>query len=233
VSAPTLTSQTGSTWNDIVGTSETTGTLSWNTGDLILCTGFTEDASLTISTPTATGLTFSALGTAQATASSCWQHAWTATAATTSSSVVTGAIGAGGTGMRGIHAFAFGNCSGFTRTNLATQTSTKTVSVTRGGANSFIVAQLADWSASGISGLGWTPAGQTQLQAANSANATAFLAYWGDQGSTGTTSYGATGITGTKYTVFAIEVLGAGGGPVVNPVKPTILRQAVSRAANW
>lgn len=218
--AATLTSQTGSTWTDIAGTSETTGTLNWNTGDLILCMGFSEDATLTISTPTATGLTFAALGTVQATAASCWAHAWTATAATTSSSVVTGAIGAGGTGMRGIHALSFGNCTGFVRTNLGTQTSTKVVSITRTQANSLIVAQLADWSASGIAGLGWTPAGQTQLQAANSVNATAFLAYWGDQGATGSTSYGATGISGTKYTVTGIEVLGTVGGSTAEHVFP-------------
>lgn len=222
--APTLTSQTGSTWSDQVNTSEGTGTLSWNSGDRILVVGFTEDQTTTLSTPTATGLTFAALGAAITTGSSCWAHAWEATAGSSGSSAVTATIATGaGTAMRGIHAFAFGGCTGFVRTNGAGIDSTETVSVTRTQANSFMAFASADWSASGIGGLGWTPAGQTQLQAANTAGATAFAAYWGDQGATGTTNYGTTGLAGTAFSKFAVEVLGTvataslGRQPIVAP----------------
>jgi hypothetical protein len=210
VAAPTLTSQTGSTWTDIVVPPEATGTLTWNSGDRILVIGFTEDQTITLATPTATGLTFAPLGTAMTTPSSCWAHAWTATAGSSGSSAVSAAAGTGtGTADRGLHAFAFGNCTGFVRTDGAAVNSTQTVSVTRTQANSFMVALLADWSASGTTGLGWTPAGQTQVQSATTADATAFAAYWGDQGSTGTTSYGATGLPGTAFSKFAVEVLGS------------------------
>jgi hypothetical protein len=211
VPAPTLTSQTGSTWGDTVNTSEVTGTLTWNSGDRILVVGFTEDQTTTLGTPTATGLTFAALGTAITTSNSCWAHAWQATAAGTSSSAVTATIATGaGTAMRGIHALAFGGCTGFARTNGAAINSVQTVSVTRTQANSMIVFQTADWSSSG-GALAWTPAGQTQLQAADTVGASAYAAYWGDQGATGTTSYGTSGLAGNAYSKFAVEVLGTVG----------------------
>jgi len=233
VPAPTLTSQTGSTWTDLVNTNEVTGTLTWGTGDQILVVGLTEDAAFVLGTPTATGLTFTALGSAQATASSCWAHAWTATAASPSSSTVNSVPSGGGVGMRGIHALAFSGCTGFVRTSLGTQTSTQTVSVTRTQANSFMVAGLADWSAAGTGGLGWTPAGQTQLQAATTADATMFLAYWGDQGATGTTAYGTTGLAGTKYTIFGVEVLGTVGGATFVAPPPLAVGQAVNRSYTY
>ena len=217
MSAPTLTSQTGSTWTDQVNTDEVTGTLTWNSGDRILVVGFTEDQSLTLGTPTATGLTFGDLGTPITTANSCWMHAWQATAGSSGSGAVTGPRATGtGTGMRGIEAYAYGNCTGFTRTDGAGANSTQTVSVTRGQANSGMVFASADWSAGGTGGLAWTPAGQTQDQAAhNASGATAFAAHWGDQGSTGTTSYGTSGLAGTVFNKFAVEVLGTvSAGPV-------------------
>lgn len=234
MAAPTLTSQTGSTWTDFVSTSETTGTLTWGTGDRILVVGFTEDQSRTLDVPTATGLTFSALGAAITTANSCWMHAWQATAASPSSGAVSAAILVGaGNAMRGIHAFAFGGCTGFTRTD-GPVSSAQTVSVTRGQANSFAVFASADWSASGIGGLGWTPAGQTQVQAAHlNPQATAFAAYWGDQGATGTTSYGTTGLAGTTYTKLAVEVLGTVGGPAFLAGPPLVVAQAVNRSFTY
>jgi hypothetical protein len=234
VAAPTLTSQVGSTWTDVVVAPETTGTLTWGTGDQILVVGVTEDQTITLATPTATGLTFAALGTAITTASSCWIHAWTATAASPGSSTVSAAAGTGtGTADRGLHAFAFGGCTGFVRTNGAAINTTQTVSVTRTQANSFVVVVAGDWSASGVGGLGWTPAGQTQVQAAHTVNATTFSAYWGDQGSTGTTSYGMTGLAGTAFSKAAIEVLGTVGGATFIAPPPVIVGQAVNRSNTY
>lgn len=213
MAAPTLTSQTGSTWSDRVNTDEVTGTLTWNSGDRVLVVGFTEDQTLTLGTPTATGLTFTALGSPITTSNSCWMHVWQATAASSGSGTVTGPRATGtGTGMRGIHAFAWGGCTGFVRTDGAGANSTETVSVARTQGNSAVVFASADWSAGGTGGLGWTPAGQTQVQAAhNASGATAFCGYWGDQGSTGTTSYGTTGLAGSNFNKVAVEVLGTAG----------------------
>lgn len=233
MSAPTLTSQTGSTWTDVVGTSEVTGTLTWNVGDRVLVVAVTEDTSFILNTPTATGLTFAPLGTAIGSPSICWVHAWEATAGSSGSGAVTATVVTGGSQARGIHAFAWGNCNGFVRTNLATQTTTQVVSVTRTGANSGMVTASGDWSASGVGGLGWTPAGQTQVQAATNANCSAFAAYWGDQGSTGTTSYGSTGLAGTKFTVMGVEVLGVAGGPAFVAPAPVVIAQAVNRSYTY
>jgi hypothetical protein len=209
MAAPTLTSQVGSTWNDVSNPPETTGSLSWNSGDRILVIAYTEDNTLTLNTPTATGLTFSALGTAIATSNTCWMHAWQATAGSSGSGTVSATAGIGtGSAMRGLHAFAWGNCTGFVRTNGAGINSTQTVSVTRTQSNSAMVFASADWSASGVSGLAWTPAGQTQVQSSTGGGSSAFAARWGDQGATGTTSYGTTGLSGTTYSKFAVEVLG-------------------------
>lgn len=212
MAAPTLTSSAGSDYTDNAAVSEVTGTLTWNSGDRILVVAMTEDQSFTLNTPTATGLTFSALGSAVTPSNSCWLHAWSATAGSSGSSAVT-ATRAGGTGvaMRGIYAFAYGGCTGFARTNKAGVDATETVSVTRTQANSAMVAWAGDWSASGTSGIGWTPAGQTQLIAQTNVGATAVVAHWGDQGATGTTAYGTTSLPGTAFTVSAVEVLGTAG----------------------
>lgn len=215
--APTLTSETSSTWSDNVNTDEVTGTLTWNSGDRILVIGMTEDQGFTLAVPTATGLTFSALGTAITVSSSCWLHAWTATAGSSGSGAVTVARSVGtGIAMRGAYAFAFGGCTGFVRTNKGggsgTVNSTEVVNVTRTQANSFMVGWAGDWSASGTSGIGWTPAGQTQLIAQTNTGATAVVARWGDQGATGAADYGTTGLPGTAFTVAAVEVLGTVGG---------------------
>lgn len=234
MAAPTLTSQVGSTWTDIVVPPETSGTLTWGAADRILVVGFTEDSTVTLATPTATGLTFAALGAAQATASSCWVHMWEATAASGGSTTVSAAAGTGsGTADRGIHAFAYSGCTGFVRTSGATLNTTKTVSVTRTQANSCAVFIAADWSATGIAGLAWTPAGQTQVQAATTANATAFAAHWGDQGSTGTTAYGMTGVSGTKYTLAAVEVLGTVGATYVRTPGPRPRQAVAQRFLGW
>lgn len=234
MAAPTLTSSTSSDYTDNAAVSEVTGTLTWNSGDRILVVAMTEDQSFTLATPTATGLTFTALGSAVTPSNSCWLHAWEATAAGSGSSAVT-ATRSGGTGvaMRGIYAFAYGGSTGFVRTNKAGVNATETVSVTRTLANSAIVFWSADWSASGTGGIGWTPAGQTQLIAQTNTGATAVVGRWDDQGATGTTAYGTTGLAGTAFTVAAVEVLGtAPSGTDANATEATAAGAAQSPAAS-
>lgn len=212
--APTLTSQVSSTWTDTLNGAETTGSLSWNSGDRILVMGVTEDAASTLALPTATGLTFAALGSALAAGSNCWVHCWEATAGSTSSSVVTANNGEANSAMRGIWVSAWGSCTGFLRTNGTQGVTTQTVSVTRTGANSGIGFIGGDWSAGGVAGIGWTPAGQTQIQAVAHANMTGVCAYWGDQGAAGTTSYGTSGLASRKWSQIAVEILGSTATPV-------------------
>lgn len=233
--APTLTSQASSTWSDSASTDEvTTGALSWNSGDRILVLGLTENSTFTLNTPTATGLTFSALGSPLLTTNEAWMHAWQATAGSSGSGNITGPVGEVNSAMRGIWCSAWGNCNGFVRTNAQNVTG-QTLSVTRTQANSAMAMAAADWNAVGIGGLtGWTPAGYTQVQAEAHADVTAFAAYWGDQGATGTTSYGTTGLSGTRsWTQIAVEILEAAAA-AVRPRPPIVSPGwAVVRAANY
>ncbi len=217
--APTLTSQTSSTWTDTTASSEVSGTLTWNSGDRILVLGVTEDTANTISTPTATGLTFSALGSALATSSNCWAHAWQATAGSSGSGAVTGPAGQVLSAMRGIWCSAWGGSTGFVRTN-AQGSATDTLSITRTQANSAIAFIAGDWNAAGATSPGWVPSGFTQVQALAHVNVSAFAAYWGDQGSTGSTSYGPDGLTGSrKWTQIGVEVLGTTSTAVSGPLR--------------
>lgn len=217
--APTLTSQTSSTWTDTVATSEVSGTLTWGSGDRILVLAITEDTGSTLNTPTATGLTFSALGSALAVSSNCWAHAWQATAASASSGAVTAAAGQVNSAMRGIWCSAWGGCTGFVRTN-AQGTATKTVSVTRTQDSSAVAYIGGDWNAVGATSPGWVPAGFTQIQAVAHANVSAFAAWWGDQGAAGSTAYGPSGLTGTrKFTHIGVEVLGTASTAVSGPLR--------------
>jgi hypothetical protein len=213
VAAPTLTSSAISTWSDNANVDEVTATLTWNSGDRVVVVGMTEDQGFILSTPTATGLTFTALGTAVTVANSCWLHVWTATAGSSGSGAITASRATStGVAMRGIAAFAFGGSTGFVRTNkgggAGTVNSTQTVSVTRTQANSAVVVVIGDWSAGSSGSATWTPAGATQLVAQTNTGGTAFVARWGDQGATGTTSYGTSGAGGSAFTISAVEVLG-------------------------
>src|ERR1044071_4217792 len=182
--APTLPSSTTSTWTDTVASAEVSGTLTWNSGDMILVIGLTEDTNETINLPTATGLTFAALGSALAAASNCWAHVWQATAGSSGSGAVTAAAGQVQTAMRGIWCTAWGGGTGFVPTN-SQGTTTDTLSITRTQANSAIAVGFADWNAVGATSPGWVPSGFTQVQALAHTNVSAFAAYWGDQGATG------------------------------------------------
>lgn len=72
--------------------SKNTASVAWNAGDVITCWGFTGDNTITLTNPpTATGLTFSNVLLSNV-ASRGKLYLWTATAASSSSAVVTGSI---------------------------------------------------------------------------------------------------------------------------------------------
>lgn len=91
--AASLISATVSTNFNVAGVNNVkdTASVSWQAGDLIACWGFTGDNATTLTSPAATGLTFSNVLTSN-TGSRGKLYLWTATAASTSSSTVTGTI---------------------------------------------------------------------------------------------------------------------------------------------
>lgn len=212
---PTVSAYQQSNWAD-TGEPDVTPSLSWSSGDLIICLGSTEDNTLVLlNTPTATGLTFSALaGFPTNTASHVKLYAWSATAGGTSSGAITATRGDSQAGGRGIACFAFTGSDGIgTIAIQVANGSTTTQSLARGFDNSAVIQVMADWSATTDVTVSWTPAGFTQRVAQNvSGAATFFVGSWTDQGAAGTTSYGFSAGAGTNYSVATIEVKGAAGG---------------------
>lgn len=215
---PTLSNFQTSTWSDLSSGSEVTPTLTWSSGDLIIVVGGTESGSWTINTPTATGLSFSlvtSVGTGDG--SNTTAYMWSATAGSGGSSAITSTVVEGGSAARGIAAYAYSGSGGLGNTGTIVGSSSKTINLTRGTANSAVVAVLNDWQAVSDTTVNTSPAGGTVRVAQESpAHATFFSADWGDQGSTGTTSYGITDHTGTvDMAGIVLEVEGLAGGSTI------------------
>jgi hypothetical protein len=213
MAAPTLVDYQQSNWADSVSTSEVTPTVTWQAGDFLVVLGATEDnASATLNTPTATGLTFAAVtGTPTNTANQTKLYAWTATAASSSSGAVTGSNSDGTGRARGIAVFVYRGSGGLGNKAVATGLgATTTQSLVRGSSNSAVVQVWGDWSAGTGTTVTWTPSGQTQRIAQFiSGVASFFVANWGDQGSPGTTSYGFSGGNGTAFSAITLEITGS------------------------
>lgn len=211
MAAPTLRDYVESVWSDQVsaGTEASTAALDWTTsGDLILVLGATENNDQTLATPTATGLTFSAMsGTPTNTSNSCKAYAWSATASGSGSSTVSSTSG-GGTSQRGLSAWAFGDSSGL-GTPVVNVGTGRTVSMTVAGPDSTVVMVLADWTATSDVAFTSTPSGATVREAVNGTGATFLVLEWTNQAA-GTRNYGVnTDWTGTgTISKVAVEVKG-------------------------
>lgn len=211
---PTLSDYQESNFSDNTSGSETTASATWSSGDLIVVLGITADnGSATLATPTASGLTFSAVsGTPTNTTNRTKVYAWTATA------------GAGGSGTiaavkndiitSGLAAFVFTGSDGIGGAAIsAALGSTTTQSLTRTGENSHVVQIWGDWNAVNDTTVTWTPSGETQREAVFvSGQSTFFVASWGDQGASGTTSYGFSGFAGGQMSAVTLEIVGTSGG---------------------
>lgn len=235
---PTVVDYSDSDEDDSLNT-ETTGSLSWQTGDIILVFGGTENGALTLNNPTATGLTFGSpevelnLGNSDSLAKA---YLWYTTAGSNGSGSISATRGDSVTGYRFIAAYVIRGSDGIGNTNTITNSSSKTISLTRGGDNSIVLTSLVDWNALTDTTVTTVPSGGNQrLAYGNGANYGVFVLDWGDQGSAGTASYGITDQTGTsKNEGIAVEVKGTvasgdsnvahvnirGGGPQLSSIYP-------------
>jgi len=213
-----------STWTG-TGTSKSTstggngsGTVSWQAGDTVYVFGATAQASsTTLGTPTHSGANlpaFAAVGAAVGSGSQCWAHTWSAVATGSGSSVIS-ETATSSADPWGIIAWVVRGSDG-TGTRASDVSAAKTVSLTRSDAHSLVFEIIADYAAGSVS-LTWTPSGQTQREATQSAGLYSVgVADWGDQGSAGATSYGVSaGFDATgPLTKIALEILGTVGGDV-------------------
>lgn len=214
--APVWGTPAQTTWN-VAGASKATtvggtgsGSLSWVAGDTVLVLGVTADQATTLNTPTATGLTFTALGLPVTTGNSCWGQRWTAVAAAAGSGAVTGNA-ANTTVPWGIIAWSVSGSDGVGQQHCLAGVNGLTQPVTTTDDHSSLHELIGDWGAAAVAGLTWTPTGQTQRQGSNfSPDYSVFAADWADQGTAGIASYGIAGITasGQNYTRVVVEMLG-------------------------
>ena len=144
LSPPTLVQYDETEWTTS-GTSKVTGTITWQTGDVIIIIGATEDQAVTF-TPTATGLTFSADSPLTA-GSTCWANSWRVTAGSGGSSVVT-LTRAGSSGQYGASVWVWRG-SGGVGIRATDSTAAKSVLLARGGHNSCVVAGAFDFELCG------------------------------------------------------------------------------------
>lgn len=196
------------------GTTKTTGTLTWLTGDVIVVLGMTSDNSQLMATPTNTGtaLTFNVVsGTPTTTASSCKGYAWVAIAGADSSGTISAVADSADSG---IVAFQYRASDGLGATAIsASLGATTTQSLVRGGNNSAVAQIWGDWNAVNDTTVTWTPAsGNTQDVAVFTTGSTIFAGDWTDEGSAGTTDYGFSGFAGGDMTAITLEILGTAGG---------------------
>jgi len=210
--AVTFSDTKASTWAARASSPETTASLTWSAGDLVIVVGATEDSTVTLSTPTATGLTFTLV--TSYTGGGCNVYIWKATAASSGS----GAISSTYTNSRavGLRAYAISGHNGTGATGAGRAAAgVLTRSLTRTGANSGVVGVLGEFNATNDTAVTASPAtnGTVDDAAFTSGAATLYSARWTDQGTAGATSYGIGSFSGTAdMSIAVVEILAAAGG---------------------
>ena len=211
--APTLVQYAETSWST-TGSSKATGTVTWQSGDiLVVLLGTADQGTNPTNLPTATGLTFAAISGAACTAASdCYANAYSATAGSGGSSAVTSPTMSGSLPW-GMAVWVWRGSTGLGNVGSSTTTANNnlTQSLIRAGTNSTVCGGLFDWAAASASGYGWTPAVANDRQHQQvSGQYTVYVADWGSQDGAGTTSYGITGVSGAgPFARLFVEVKGS------------------------
>lgn len=244
--APTLISYTETSWVGNVS-SVTTASLSWDTGDVIVCLMASAGANtLSWSTPTTTGtgLTFTLAKGHNTTATDCGAAIYTAVAAATSSGTVTEAPTSSFTNHIGLGVYVARGSAGVGSSALGTGTG-RTVSLAPTGADGMIVWGAFDWSAS--ANQGYAPASPTTHstsapgpnasphEAVDGTEYTFYVAELDDQTSAGAVSYGigGSGAAPGPLTIVACEVKAGVGGGGAHSAPLVVPSGAAQRASSW
>lgn len=193
-------------------TTPKTAAITWSAGDLIVVTGLVADTGGSMATPTFSGGTFTAIGTALTTASHCWGHKWQCEATSGGSGNVSATMSGGLPWGYIVHVFATGTHAGIGN-HSATGSTPQTASLAVSEDSSVIMA-LGDWDVGTDLTSDWTPAGATERNAEVIAgNYTNYVADWADR-TAGTVSYGISVTpSGGAYTKLLVEVLHDAGSP--------------------
>jgi hypothetical protein len=207
VTAPALIAYAETTWTG--SGAKSTGSITWQAGDLIVVLATNSNASQTIAAPTATGLTFTDGGAVGTSGVTDLGDSWSAVAAAGGTQAVSSTCAT----FWGMAVWVWRGSAGIG--NRATSiTSAKTVSLVRSGGNSCVVLVSSDFAAAAVTGYSFTPAAANDRQHVQEGSTySVYAADFGDQGSAGTASYGTTGETSSgPFTSVALEILGTAGG---------------------
>jgi hypothetical protein len=218
---PWLIAYAETAWN--TAGSKSTGSVTWQAGDLVVVLGACESTGSTIATPTFAGGTLAA-GGAVGSGSQCQANSWTCTPASGGSGAVSS------TGASALHyglavwVFRYHGGAG-ARAGVAD--TTLAVSLTRQQPHSRVVQIIGDYNATAVAGA-WTPAVLNSRQAAVDGTLYAYyVADWDDQGSAGATSYGRTATSGT-WSKIALEIIGGQQPPAAGAAEVTASRSRVA-----
>lgn len=230
MAAPTLVGYSEANAGVASGASVTTGTLSWQTNDVIVLFGATEGGTSgeTFGTPTTTGsgITFtSATQQHQSTGSDCGGECWAVVATANSSGTFSIApTHSASTRTKQVAVFVWRGSAGVGNSALLPTSGTnanRTISLTPTGADGAICWMVLDWAAAAVQTITPTPAthstsspGPTALpdDALISLKYTYYFANLDDQTGTGAVSYGIGGSGTGPFTIIAVEVKASAGG---------------------
>jgi hypothetical protein len=213
-----------SNWSTAVASPspKSTGSLTWQAGDLLVVLGGVGDETSTLDVPTYSGGTFTqraATNNGSGDFCDCWL--WTSTASSGGTGTIDGnkSAGASAWGM-GLTVWRGHNGIG----DITVDTSTaQTVPLDRTGSNSGAMFISLDWSAATATGT-WAPSGQTVLEANDHGSSyAAFCAWWDSQGSPGTTAYGITTSSTGSFAKIGVEILEASStapNVIVSVIRP-------------
>lgn len=225
---------------------EATGSLTWQSGDVILAVASSEGAPGTETwvapTTTGTGVTFTQKQV-HAASSDPGAGCWSAVASAGSSGTFSVKNGnAANSQALAFGVYIFRGSAGVGNSNISTGTS-RTVSLTPTGADGAIVWVVGDWAAAAVQTATPTATSHTTAAPGPSASPQAALVsgrftYYveelDDQTSAGAVSYGITGTGTGPFTIIAVEAQASGGGAAAAPIRPRFpSRVPIFRAANY
>lgn len=202
-----------------------TVTVSFSAGDEIVVFGATEATATTLATPTATGLTFSAITSATAGASEPTAYLWRATAGAGGTSVVITAArgGSNGTQMAGLAAWVIGG--GVTSVSALAgdnaESGYASVSAPSGG---MVIVALADWNATNPPGKTPSTGTGTATERFDTGNTSNYAVWGADWQGTTTSSatYGPNNYTSLRVAKVGAAITLPGGGGAAGARSPIV-----------
>lgn len=207
-----------------------TRSLSWNcgtcaVGDIIVVNMATEDSTIRMNAPTATGVTFTQR-VADITASQAWVAVFTGVVTGAGAKTVTATQSVTPSSwtlkLHGGVAVVCPTADGYSLAGSPVTTDTRGTGAPSAAmtctANSLICAVSSDWAA--VDGSGRTYRGTTTEDGYQFKSGVATAYFWHQTASSGSNTIGLTAPAGQTFTVAGVEVLGpaAAGGATANPV---------------